>query len=122
MRYGAIVGWGIGIYAVMALAWSALSVYGLTGTIVSRVTQLLVLIIVATIAGRSLRFHSWKDILPYSVLWALTAGLLDAFLNVPVAGWQMFADWNLWLGYTLVVIAPLLAPYTRPLPEAPMTS
>ncbi|OGG53203.1 hypothetical protein A2851_02740 [Candidatus Kaiserbacteria bacterium RIFCSPHIGHO2_01_FULL_53_29] len=113
MRYGALLGWGIVIYAVMALAWSGFGIYGLAGTIASRVLELLVLIIVATIAGRSLRFHSWNDILPYSVSWAILIGLLDAVYNVPFGGWEIYADWNLWVGYTLVVLVPLLAPFTR---------
>lgn len=117
MRYGAVLGWGIVIYAVMSLAWSGLVTYGLSGTIVSRFAELLVLVIVATLAGRSLRFHSWKDIIPYSFFWAVMMGLLDAVYSVPFGGWQIYADWNLWLGYCLVAVVPLLAPYTRKMPE-----
>lgn len=121
MRYGALLGWGIVIYAIMELAWSISATYGFSGTLTGRFVQLLVLIIVATIAGRSLRFHSWKDMLPYSLLWAVIAVLFDAALNIP-AGWQVFSDWNVWLGYTLLVVVPLFAPYTRPLPDVPMAT
>ena len=113
MKYGAVVGWAVVIYAVMALAWSGFITYGLAGTLTARVLQLLVLVIVTTIAARSLKFHSWKDILPYSILWAVMMGLLDIVFTVPFAGWEIYADWNIWVGYTLVVIIPLLAPFTR---------
>ncbi len=113
MKYGALLFWGIAIYAIMTLAWSGLSIYGFTGTILSRLLILLTLIVIATIAGRSLRFHSWKDVLPYSFLWAVMMGLLDAVYSVPFGGWVIYADWNLWVGYTLVAVVPMLAPLTR---------
>ena len=118
MKYGKLLGWGIVIYAVMALAWSGFAIYGLTGTLTSRLLQLLVLIIVTTIAARSLKFHSWKDILPYSILWAILMGLLDIVYSVPFGGWGIYSDWNLWVGYTLVILVPLLAPKTRALPAS----
>ena len=108
MRYGRLLGWGIVIYAVMSLAWSGIIIYGLAGFATGRIIQLVVLIAVATIAARSLKLHSWKDILPYSFLWAAMMAGLDAMFNVPFAGWQMYADWNVWLGYALVAIVPLV--------------
>lgn len=116
MRYGALFGWGIVIYAIMSLAWSGLVVYGLAGTLISRVIILCVLIIVTSVAGRSLHFHSWKDILPYSALWAVMMGLLDAFYTVPYSGWPLYSDWNLWVGYALVAVVPLFTPLLRPVP------
>lgn len=113
MKYGSIVGWAIVMYAIMALAWSGLSIYGFAGSISARILLLVVLVVVTTIAGRSLRFHSWRDVLPYSIAWAILIGLLDIVYSVPFGGWGIYADWNLWVGYLLVVIVPLLAPSTR---------
>lgn len=113
MKYGALIGWGICIYAIMTLAWTGLALYGFAGTWGSRVAELIVLIITVTIAGRSLRFNSWKDILPYSILWVVIMALLDAVYTVPLSGWGIYADWNLWLGYALVALVPLFAPSTR---------
>lgn len=110
MKYGALFGWGIVIYAIMSLAWSGLVIYGLVGMYFSVIVRLLILIGVTTIAGRSLRFHSWLDILPYSVCWALTMGLLDAVYAVPFATWSLYADWSVWVGYALVAIVPLFSP------------
>jgi hypothetical protein len=122
MKYGALVGWGIVIYAVMSLAWSGIVIYGFAGTLLARLLELLVLVIVATIAGRSLKLHSWKDIVPYSLAWALMMAALDAVFSVPFAGWAIYADWNLWLGYALVALVPLIAPKTRMHPEVPRIS
>ncbi len=122
MKYGTLVGWGIVIYAVMALAWSGIVIYGFAGTFLARLFELLVLTFVATIAGRALRHHSWKDILPYSLAWALMMAVFDALFSVPFAGWAIYADWNLWLGYALVALVPLIAPKTRIHPEVPRIS
>src|SRR3989344_3824559 len=113
MKVGSLVGWGIVIYAVMFLAWSLFSIYGFTTGVIPRIAQLGVLLFVTTIAGRSLRFDSWSDILPYSCAWALIAIGLDGAFVAPTSGWQMYFDWNVWIGYVLVVLLPLLAPYTR---------
>ena len=110
MKYGALLGWGIVIYAIMSLAWSGLVIYGLVGVYFSVIFRLLILIIVTTIAGRSLRLYSWSDILPYSACWALTMGLLDAVYAVPFATWALYADWSVWAGYGLVAVVPLFSP------------
>lgn len=113
MKYGAYVGWGVVIYAVMFLLWSGFVTYGLAGNVFSRIVGLVVLVGVATIAGRALRLPIWHDILPYSLSWGVVVGLLDMLFSVPFGGWQIYADWNIWIGYALVVIVPLFAPLTR---------
>jgi hypothetical protein len=62
LRLGALLGWGIVLYAVMFLLWSAFLTYGFVGGIAPRVIALGVLIASAIIAGRSLRAASWHDI------------------------------------------------------------
>jgi hypothetical protein len=113
MKYLARLWWGIVIYAIMYLTWNGFSIYGFTQGILPRLCELVVLALIATIAGRSLKFNSWKDILPYSFFWALTAVALDAAFTLPFSGTAMYASWNLWIGYVLVMLLPLAAPQTR---------
>lgn len=113
VKYGALIGWGVVIYAVVTLAGSALALYGFSGTLTALFAQLLVLIIAATVAGRSLRYRLWADMVPYSLSWTVIAILLDGMFNVSFLGWDTYADWKLWVGYGLVAVIPLLAPYTR---------
>lgn len=113
MKFGSLVGWGIVLYAIMFLTFSGFVLYGFVGGWMPRVCALVILIIVATIAGRSLRAHTWLDILPYSISWMVIVGLLDAVFSVPYSGWHMYSDPNIWVGYLLVAVVPLLAPYTR---------
>ena len=113
MKYGLLFGWGIVIYAVMFLLWSGFITYGFVEGFAPRATGLLVLIATVLLAGSSLRFHTWSDILPYSVIWAITMALLDAVFSVPYTGWQLYFDWNIWFGYAMVAIVPLFSPYVR---------
>ncbi len=113
MKYGALAGWGIVIYAVIYLTWNGLAVYGLTSGIWPRLFELAVLVVATTIAGRSLKFTRWTDILPYSIAWTLVAMALDALLTFPFAGAGMYQDWNIWIGYALLVLLPLASPLTR---------
>lgn len=110
------IGLGIVLYAVMFLAWSGMLAYGFVDGVLPRIFGLTVLTVTAIVAGRALRYASWKDILPHSMLWVAIVALLDIAFSVPFTGWQLFADWNVWVGYALVVLIPLLAPYTRRAP------
>lgn len=111
MRVIYSLSWGIVIYALMYLAWNGFVLYGFAVGLMPRIFSLLILIMLATIAGRSLRFTSARDILPYSVGWMVIVGLLDAIYTVPFAGWMIYGDWNIWVGYLLVALVPLFAPY-----------
>ncbi len=113
MKYAPLVGWGFCIYATMFLAWSGFVLYGFTEGIVPRIAGLAILVAVALVAGRALKFHAWKDVLPYSAFWMLEVAVLDIIFSVPFTGWQLFADWNIWVGYLLVFSVPMLAPYLR---------
>jgi len=119
MKYGAYVGWGVVLYAVMFLVHSVLVEYGMSIGTLPRVLALLALIITATIAGRSLRFTTWRDILPYSLSWLVVIAAIDALISFPFTGWSVFTDPNVWVGYALVVLVPLFSPYTRRIAAAP---
>lgn len=113
LRLGALLGWGIVIYAVMFLLWSGFVVYGFVGGLLPRTLSLMTLIIISLIAGRSLHARSIADILPYSISWTLMMILLDMLMTSPLTGWQIYGDWNVWFGYSIVLLVPLLALYPR---------
>ena len=108
------------IYAVMYLLVAMLSLYGLYPNALARIFLLLALIALATMAGVSLKFRFKKDILPYSVVWVIEIALLDALMSVPYAGWGMYLDWNVWLGYALVALVPLFSSYLYRRPSLPV--
>ena len=112
MRFSLLraIGWGIVLYAVMYLSWGFMISYGIQGTFISRILLLAVLIISTIIAARHLPVHNVKDVLPYSLLWGLTIMIIDGCLAAPSGSWNIYADPNLWVGYALVVIVPLILP------------
>lgn len=113
MKFGALFGWGVVIYAVMFLVWSGFVTYGFIDGLAPKITSLIVLIGVTIIAGQSLRFTSWSDILPYSISWAVIMILLDGVFSVPYSGFSLYLDPNVWFGYAIVVIAPLFSSHLR---------
>lgn len=108
-----ILGWGIVIYSVMYLFWSATVIYGFSFGIFGLVARLAILFLVTSIAARSLAFTNWKDILSYAAGWALLAAVFDAIFLVPFAGWALYASWSVWFGYALVILFPLIATRIR---------
>lgn len=101
------------IYALMYLAWSGLVIYGYSLGFLSLAVRLAVLFGITSLAAKSLRLLDWKDILPYSAVWALTAIVLDAVYLVPFAGWALYGSGSVWIGYALIVVFPLIRPYLR---------
>lgn len=102
-----LFGWGIVVYAILYLLVAALSLYSLYPSLVSRIVTVIVLTFMLLIAGISLRVTTVKDVLPYSLFWMLEVIALDAVFTVPFIGWQLYLDWNVWVGYVLVALVPL---------------
>lgn len=107
MKFVRLFGWGIVVYAILYLLVAALSLYGFYPSLVSRVVTVLILAGVLVVAGSTLRVATAKDVLPYSLFWMLEVIALDALLTVPFIGWQLYLDWNVWVGYALVALVPL---------------
>ncbi len=108
MSYSKLLGWGVVIYAVMYLLVAALSIYQ-AGPMLVRLLAAATLIVLASIAGHSIRRRSAWDILPFALVWTLEVAALDAVMSVPFSGWQLYLDWNVWVGYSLVFVVPLIS-------------
>ena len=104
-------GWGVVIYALMYLIWSGLVIYGLSFGLFSLLFRIGALVVMTTIAARSLHFATRMDVLPYSLFWAVVAVVLDAIFLVPFSGWSLYATWSVWAGYALVAVVPLLTAF-----------
>ncbi len=113
MKFGSLVGWGIVIYAVMFLLWSGFVTYGFVDGLAPKLTSLIILIGIAVIAGQSLRYTSWHDILPYSASWVVIMALLDGIFSVPYSGFALYLDPNIWFGYAVVLLVPLFSSHLR---------
>lgn len=112
MRFSLLraVGWGIVLYATMYLSWGLMIAYGWQGTLLSRLALLAVLVVSTAIATWHLPVRTVKDTFPYSLTWGVSIAIIDGCLAAPSGSWQIYADPNLWVGYALVVIVPLILP------------
>ena len=108
MNLRTLLGWGIVIYAILHVVWTALVVNGLAGNFFARAVLLGTLVALAAIATRALRFSSERDVLPYAIGWVVISAAMDAIVTVPTSGWGIYGDWNLWVGYILLLAVPLV--------------
>ena len=121
MELGDRIGWGVVIYAVVFLMGAALHVYDVISLPMVLLCELAALVVVCIWAGTQLKFPLWKDILPYSIGWAIICIALDAIFQVPLEGWGFYAQWTSWIVYALVALLPLLSTFLRrkPAPHGP---
>ena len=109
VKFAKLFGWGVAIYAVMFLIWSGFITYGFATGLQPKILAFIALIAMALLAGRSLRFSSWRDIAPYSFSWAMIIAILDAIFAVPFTGWGIYTNASVLVGYLIVFTIPLLA-------------
>jgi hypothetical protein len=113
MKLRPLLGWAIVIYSVFYVAWSLMRAYGFSAGIGASVLELVVLFVICVVAGSSLKFKTWKDILPYSIGWAIIAALIDALFAAPTGQWTFFSQPSTWISYALVAVFPLFAVFVR---------
>lgn len=109
MNYKKLFGFGVLIWAVVYLAALAFVAYDLMDQLWAKIVVELVAVAVAYLAARNLGIGSAGEIFKYSVSWAVIAFVLDLILTVPFTGWQFFSGWEPYVGYALIILAPLFA-------------
>lgn len=107
MNYKKLFGYGAAVWAVAYIAATALMVYGMFDNVIAKAVLVLIVAGAAYLAGRGLNLGSALSILKYSAAWLIMAIILDTILTVPFAGWGLFTQWNIWLGYAVILLAPL---------------
>lgn len=59
--------------------------------------------------AKSLKLNSAKEMLKNTVGWLIVGLILDSVATVQFAGWHIFWQWNVIVGYLIIVFLPLLA-------------
>ena len=90
------------------MVWTGFLSYQFVGGIAPHIAILIVIGVLAAVAGRSLHFSTWKDILPYSIAWGLCMAILNTVMSWPFIAWGVFVEPYVWMSYVLVVVVPLL--------------
>jgi len=115
MNYKKLIGFGVMIWAVAFLVMAGLIAYQLGNSIIAAVITWIAVAVAAYLCGRNLALNSKAQMLKYSVSWVIIGLILDALFTVPFTGWTIFQSWEVWIGYVLVIAAPLLAVKNQPL-------
>ncbi|MCX6791135.1 MAG: hypothetical protein NTV62_03015 [Candidatus Gribaldobacteria bacterium] len=80
-----------------------------TDSLLVKTITLLAVLITIILSAISLKANSIKEALSYSFIWVMVNFVLDILVTTRFAGWGFFGQWNIVLGYLLILIAPLLA-------------
>ena len=108
MNYKKLFGFGILIWAVAFLVATAFVAYEAADTLWAKAIVILAVAVIAFFAGKTLKSVSAMDALKYSTSWVAIGLILDMIVTVRFTGWEVFSAWDLWVGYALVFILPLL--------------
>tara|TARA_B100000315_G_C14319694_1_gene470207 strand:+ start:80 stop:418 length:339 start_codon:yes stop_codon:yes gene_type:complete len=108
MNYKKLFGLGALIWISAYITASLFVAYKAVDALPAKIIIPIVIGIVAYFAGKNLKLKSIKKILPYSIGWLVIGLILDVIMTVPFTGWAIFAQWNLWVGYALILSIPLL--------------
>lgn len=109
MNYKKLIGYGLLIWVVAYLIACVFVAYKASDGLLAKVVILVAVIVAALFAGRKVKPNSVTNALKYSVSWLVIALLMDCLLTVPFTGWQIFASWDMWVGYAIVALAPLVS-------------
>ncbi|MEM5814576.1 MAG: hypothetical protein QXD77_02060, partial [Candidatus Aenigmatarchaeota archaeon] len=109
---------GVAFYAVVFLAISAMMFTPLWGSAIQTYLNMLVGIAVAYLVASFFYFKKKpKEPLKEGFLLGLVFAVLSIVIEIPVmvygfaaqTGWAWFAQWNLWAGYALGIVACIVA-------------
>ena len=103
LGYGGII-WGVAFIVVSIFIGFKVS----SQIIVQGITTLAV-VITAFLLAKSLNVSTMKEMLKYSFSWVIVGLILDALITARFTGWEFFSRWEMWLGYLLILVVPLLA-------------
>jgi hypothetical protein len=106
-NYRSLFGWGISIYAIGHTVWTGFVSYQFTDGTAPHIIMLMILAVLAAIAGDSLHLSTWKDMLPYSITWGLCMAVLNTLLSWPFIAWGVFVEPYVWTSYAVVIVVPL---------------
>ncbi len=107
MNYKKLFGYGAAVWATAFIISTALMIYGMFNNVIAKAVLVLIVAGAVYLAGRGLNLDSVVSILKYSAVWFLMAVILDAIITVPFTGWGLFTQWNIWLGYAVILLVPL---------------
>lgn len=101
------IGYGIGLWVLMFVIISALIGFNAYQTSVMHIAAAVIGGIISFIFAGYVKPSSMKFALSYGAVWVVVGLVLDALITMRF-NQTIFSSRSLWLGYALVLLAPLL--------------
>ena len=101
-------GYGVIIWVVAFIVASIFVGFQITGMWKQIITTLAV-VIAAFMLAKKLNISSVKEMLKYSFIWVVVGVILDYFITVKFTGKEFLMSKEMWIGYVLILLVPLLA-------------
>ncbi len=107
MDWKKLVGYGVGIYVVMFMFWSLLVAFEQGEAQWGWYASFVVLAVVAHLASAKLCTKNPIEIIKYSAGWVVIMAVLDWTISARFAEAELFTNWELYVGYAILLLAPL---------------
>ena len=108
-KYCKFLGYGGIIWGVAFIVASLFVGFKVSSQIIIQGITTLAVVITAFLLAKSLNVSAIKEMLKYSFSWVVVGLILDALITARFTGWGFFSRWDIWLGYLLILVIPLLA-------------
>jgi cell division protein FtsW (lipid II flippase) len=82
--------------------------YEMQNSLLAKIVTLLAIAIVACFAGKCVRKDSATGIIKYSIGWVVIVFILNILICSRFVD-NFFSQWNVWVGYALILLIPLLS-------------
>lgn len=113
MNYKKLIGFGILIWVTAFVTASLFVAFNKIDSIAAKIIVPLAVGTAVFFVSKNLNLNSTKSAFKYSAAWIIIGLLLDVVITVPFTGWEIFTKWNVWLGYFLILIVPVLTAYGK---------
>ena len=128
MNWKKAIGFGIVIWILMFVIVSIFIGFKIYGSVVMSIITALIAGVLSFLFAGKLKLKSAGSALCYGIVWLIIGYLLDLIITSRFNA-QILSSWSLWLGYVLILLAPLLTikknpvvPTTPIIPTAPTST
>lgn len=105
-----VIGFGILIWVVAFMVVSVFIGFKIsTDNVWVKVITTAAVFVATLLLAKSLKPSSQGKALLIGILWAVIGFVLDLIITTRFTGMAVFSQWNMLLGYLLIILTPLLA-------------
>lgn len=107
MNWKKTIGFGALIWALMFVVVSVFVGFNIYQLVYVEIATVIIAGIIALILAANVKPKSAGSALGYGLVWVVVGVILDAAVSMRFNA-AIFSSWSVWLGYLLILLAPLL--------------